>query len=98
MRISDWSSDVCSSDLISAELGDRTLVFSVGMAGAHWINDALAVIAAADALGGDLAAAGLALADLKGLAGRGEQRRVAVGDGDARMRRGAWWGRGFEVV
>src|SRR3546814_12946967 len=46
--------------LISAELGGRTLTFSVGMAGAHWVNNALAVIAAVDALGGDLAAAGLA--------------------------------------
>lgn len=69
--------------LVSAELGERTLTFSVGMAGAHWVNNALAVIAAVDALGGDLAAAGLALADLKGLAGRGEQRTVPVGDGTA---------------
>src|SRR3546814_6786060 len=60
MRISDWSSDVCSSDL-------------------HWVNNALAVIAAVDALGGDLAAAGLALADLKGLPGRGARRRISIG-------------------
>ncbi len=71
--------------LISAELGDRTLTFSVGMAGAHWVNNALAVIAAVDALGGDLAAAGLALADFKGMAGRGEQRLITVGGGTARL-------------
>src|SRR3546814_13498908 len=65
--------------LISAELGGRTLTFSVGMAGAHWVNNALAVIAAVDALGGDLAAAGLALADLKGLPGRGARRRISIG-------------------
>src|SRR3546814_16317876 len=49
------------------------------MAGAHWVNNALAVIAAVDALGGDLAAAGLALADLKGLPGRGARRRISIG-------------------
>src|SRR3546814_13275850 len=49
------------------------------MAGAHWVNNALAVIAAVAALGGDLAAAGLALADLKGLPGRGARRRISIG-------------------
>lgn len=69
--------------LVSAELDDRTLTFSIGMPGAHWVNNALAVIAAVDALGGDLAAAGLALADFKGLAGRGERKAVAVAGGKA---------------
>src|SRR3546814_18629297 len=53
------------------------------MAGAHWVNKALAVIAAADALGGELAAAGLALADLKALPGRGARRRISIGGGSA---------------
>ena len=48
------------------------------------MSNALAVLAAVEAVGGDLAAAGLALADLGGLKGRGERHRVAV-DG----RRGA---------
>lgn len=71
--------------LISAELGDRSLTFSVGMMGAHWVNNALAVIAAVDALGGDLAAAGLALADLKGIPGRGAQLSIPAGSGTARL-------------
>ncbi|HWV12430.1 MAG TPA: cyanophycin synthetase, partial [Sphingobium sp.] len=36
-----------------------------------------------EALGGDLAAAGLALAELPGLPGRGERRMIAVADGEA---------------
>src|SRR3546814_18200796 len=38
-----------------------------------------AVIAAGEALGGGRAAAGLALADLKGLPGRGARRRISIG-------------------
>ena len=45
--------------------------------------NALAVLAAVEAVGGDLAAAGLALADLGGLKGRGERRRIAVDGGEA---------------
>jgi UDP-N-acetylmuramoyl-tripeptide--D-alanyl-D-alanine ligase len=43
----------------------------------------MAVLAAVHALGGDLAAAGLALSDFEGLAGRGARHRIAVGDGEA---------------
>ena len=75
--------------LVSAEIagddGGRTLTFSIGMPGAHWVNNALAVIAAVDALGGDLAAAGLALADFRGLAGRGAQTLVPVPGGTVRV-------------
>ena len=39
--------------------------------GAHWVSNSLAVLAAVDAAGGDLALAGLALAELNGLPGRG---------------------------
>src|SRR3546814_11249596 len=67
--------------LISADLGGRTLTFSVGMAGAHWVNNALAVIPAVDALRGELAAAGLALALLTGLPGRGATHRISIGVG-----------------
>ena len=42
-----------------------------------------AVLAAVDAVGGDLALAGLALAELPGLAGRGARLQVPAGDGTA---------------
>ena len=56
----------------------------IAQPGEHWVSNALAVLAAVEAVGGDLAAAGLALADLGGLKGRGERRRDA-----GRRRRGA---------
>jgi UDP-N-acetylmuramoyl-tripeptide--D-alanyl-D-alanine ligase len=47
------------------------------------VSNALAVLAAVDAVGGDLASAGLALAEMPGLAGRGERRILAVEGGEA---------------
>ena len=52
------------------------LSFTIAQPGAHWVANALAVLAAVEAVGGDLAAAGLALADMGGLQGRGERHRV----------------------
>ena len=69
--------------LVQAQIGERTLTFSIGMAGAHWVGNALAVLAAVDAAGGDLAAAGLALADLCGLPGRGARVTAPLDGGDA---------------
>lgn len=68
---------------VTARLGDEKLTFKVGMAGRHWVGNALAVLAAVKAVGGDLALAGLALADLNDLAGRGRRLRVAAGSGQA---------------
>ncbi len=67
----------------TAVIGDRRLMFRIGTPGVHWLSNALAVLAAVDAVGGDLALAGLALADLGGLPGRGEQFAVPRGDGSA---------------
>jgi UDP-N-acetylmuramoyl-tripeptide--D-alanyl-D-alanine ligase len=63
---------------VTAMIGDQRLTFKVGMAGRHWVNNALAVLAAVAAAGGDLALAGLALAELTDLPGRGQRLRVAV--------------------
>ncbi|MGZ8347222.1 MAG: UDP-N-acetylmuramoyl-tripeptide--D-alanyl-D-alanine ligase [Allosphingosinicella sp.] len=69
--------------MATASLPDAHLSFTVGQPGAHWVMNALAVLAAVEAVGSDLAAAGLALAELGGLKGRGERRRVPVGGGEA---------------
>ena len=53
--------------LLTVQVRDRRLCFTIGNPGRHWVSNALAVIAACDALGADLGAAGLALADLQGL-------------------------------
>ncbi len=66
-----------------AELGGRQLQFRVAAAGEHWALNALAVLAAVDALGGDLALAGLALAEWTPPVGRGERHRVRAGEGEA---------------
>ncbi len=69
--------------MITAILPQAELTFTLSQPGDHWVSNAMAVLAAVHALGGDLAAAGLALADFSGLPGRGALHRVAVGDGEA---------------
>ena len=68
---------------VTAALGERTLSYTLAFPGAHWVSNSLAVLAAVDAAGGELALAGLALADLAELPGRGRRLRVVVGDGHA---------------
>jgi len=67
--------------LISAGLLERELTFTISQRGAHWVSNALAVLAAVEAVGADVAAAGLALADMGGLKGRGERHLLGVENG-----------------
>jgi UDP-N-acetylmuramoyl-tripeptide--D-alanyl-D-alanine ligase len=69
--------------MVTAQLRHAQLSFTIAQPGAHWVANALAVLAAVEALGGDLAAAGLALAELGGLKGRGARHRLAVDGGEA---------------
>ncbi|HEX8572627.1 MAG TPA: UDP-N-acetylmuramoyl-tripeptide--D-alanyl-D-alanine ligase [Allosphingosinicella sp.] len=69
--------------LITALLPGAELTFTLSQPGEHWVSNALAVLGAVQAMGGDLAAAGLALADLPGLKGRGERRQVPLEGGEA---------------
>ncbi len=68
---------------VQARLRTAELTFTVGQPGEHWVSNALAVLGVVEAAGGDLAAAGLALADLAGLAGRGRRVTLRLPDGDA---------------
>jgi len=68
--------------LITACLMERELTFTISQRGDHWVTNALAVLAAVEALGADVALAGLALADMGGLKGRGERHRVKIDGGD----------------
>lgn len=72
-----------SGTLVTAQLPERALCFTIGMPGAHWVSNALGVLAVVRALDADLAAAGLALADMTGLAGRGARHKIAIGAGSA---------------
>ncbi len=68
---------------VMARFGDRELSFTISQPGEHWVSNAMAILAAVDAVGGDLEVAGLALAEMGGLAGRGARMTVPVGDGTA---------------
>lgn len=67
--------------LVTADLGERRLCYTVATPGEHWVVNSLAVIAAVRELGGDLGAAGLALAELEGMKGRGARHRLSVDGG-----------------
>ena len=68
--------------LITASLLDCDLTFTIAQRGDHWVTNSLAALAAVEAVGGDLAVAGLALADMGGLKGRGERHQVKVEGGE----------------
>jgi UDP-N-acetylmuramoyl-tripeptide--D-alanyl-D-alanine ligase len=68
---------------VTARVGARELSFTLGQPGAHWVSNALAVLAAVDAAGADLGLAGLALAELGGMAGRGARFMAKVSGGEA---------------
>jgi UDP-N-acetylmuramoyl-tripeptide--D-alanyl-D-alanine ligase len=69
--------------LISAALLERELTFTISQRGEHWVSNSLAVLAAIEATGADVAVAALALADLGGLKGRGARHVIPLGDGEA---------------
>jgi len=69
--------------LITAALLESELTFHISQRGEHWISNSLAVLAAVEAVGCDLAVAGLALADMGGLKGRGERHLVPLDGGEA---------------
>ncbi len=85
--------DICARDVVPRREGGTImtallpggvdLTFTLSQPGEHWVSNALAVMGAVQAMGGDLAAAGLALADMAGLKGRGERHRITAGDGEA---------------
>ena len=81
VRAVDWLPDGRGGSLVTAQVQDALLCFTIAQAGAHWVANSLAVLAAVKAVGGDLPAAGLAFAEMPGLAGRGARHRVAVPGG-----------------
>jgi UDP-N-acetylmuramoyl-tripeptide--D-alanyl-D-alanine ligase len=68
--------------LISAALLERELTFTISQRGEHWVRNSLAVLAAIEAVHADVALAGLALADLGGLKGRGERHLLPIEGGE----------------
>ena len=63
-------------------LDDQTLSYTLGVPGQHWALNSLAVLAAVQALGGDVDKAAVDLADMRAPKGRGQRHTVALGDGE----------------
>jgi UDP-N-acetylmuramoyl-tripeptide--D-alanyl-D-alanine ligase len=68
---------------IFAQIGSRNVKFTLAAPGLHMAVNAMAVLAAAAALGLDLAAAAAALENFTPYAGRGVRRRIRLADGEA---------------
>lgn len=83
VRLLDAIPSANGGSLVTAAIEDRRLCYSVAEPGVHWVANSLAVMAAVHAAGGDLGAAGLALAEMGGLKGRGARHRLTVPGGQA---------------
>jgi UDP-N-acetylmuramoyl-tripeptide--D-alanyl-D-alanine ligase len=67
--------------LVTARLLESDLTYTIAQRGDHWVSNSLGVLTAVEAVGADLAIAGLALADMGGLKGRGERHRLPIEGG-----------------
>jgi UDP-N-acetylmuramoyl-tripeptide--D-alanyl-D-alanine ligase len=83
VRVLDHVNASGGGSLVTAKLPGGSLCYTLSQSGNHWIANSLAVLAAVEAVGADLAAAGLALAEMGGLAGRGARHEIRVGTGTA---------------
>lgn len=83
MRLLDAIPSANGGSLVTCEHPKGRLCYTVAEPGQHWIANSLAVMAAVLAVGGDLASAGLSLAEMGGLKGRGARHRIAAAGGHA---------------
>ncbi|MEO1221277.1 MAG: UDP-N-acetylmuramoyl-tripeptide--D-alanyl-D-alanine ligase, partial [Pseudomonadota bacterium] len=87
VRLIDAIPSANGGSLVTAQLGpgqgNARACYTVAEPGEHWVANSLGVIAAVRAAGGDLGAAGLALAEMGGLKGRGARHNVDVPGGTA---------------
>jgi len=83
VRLLDAIPSANGGSLVTAQLGEGRVCYSIAEPGEHWISNSLAVMAAVRAAGGDLGAAGLALAEMGGLKGRGARHRISASGGKA---------------
>jgi UDP-N-acetylmuramoyl-tripeptide--D-alanyl-D-alanine ligase len=81
VRLLDAIPAAGGGSLVTADLGDRRICYTIAEPGEHWIVNSLGVMAAVRAAGGDLASAGLALAEMGGLKGRGARHTLRLPEG-----------------
>jgi len=80
MRLQDCTLHETSSTV--TVLNDGTpLTYTIGVPGRHWVVNSLAVLASAQALGADIAAAATALGEMRPTAGRGLRTEVPLSSG-----------------
>ena len=84
VRVVSADSAADGTELV-ADVAGETLHCRIGLAGRHWVSNALAVLAAVKAAGGDPAEAGLALSAMQGLPGRGARVTLRMREGDATL-------------
>jgi UDP-N-acetylmuramoyl-tripeptide--D-alanyl-D-alanine ligase len=77
VRVLDHVAAADGGSLITAQLPTGALCFTLSQPGKHWIANSMAVLAVVEAVGGDLAAAGLAMAE------RGARHQISVNGGTA---------------
>jgi UDP-N-acetylmuramoyl-tripeptide--D-alanyl-D-alanine ligase len=83
VRLLDAIPAAGGGSLVTADLGDIRLCYTIAEPGEHWIVNSLGVMAAVRAAGGDLASAGLALAEMGGMKGRGARHTLSIAGGAA---------------
>ena len=83
MRLLDAIPSANGGSLVTCEFPEGRLCYTVAEPGDHWVVNSLAVMAAVRAAGGDMAAAGLALAEMGGLKGRGARHGIDAPGGKA---------------
>ena len=83
VRLLDAVPAIGGGSLVTIDMGDRRVCYTVAAPGEHHVINSLAVMAAVRAVKGDLGAAGVALAEMGGLPGRGARLQVDVPGGKA---------------
>ena len=83
IRLLDAIPSANGGSLVTCEFDTGRLCYTVAEPGEHWVINSLAVMATVRAAGGDMAAAGLALAEMGGLKGRGARHGVDAPGGKA---------------
>jgi len=85
VRVLSHMPSSCGGSLVTAQVCDAILSFTLSQPGEHWVANSMAVLAAVYAADGDLAAAGLAMAEMGGLAGRGARHIIPIDDGEGSL-------------
>lgn len=85
VRVLSHMPSSCGGSFVTAQIRDSLLSFTLSQPGEHWVANSMAVLAAVYAANGDLAAAGLAMAEMDGLAGRGARHKIRINDGNGML-------------